>query len=141
MERKKHYQIVDKSIVFFTEDAGQASCEIEDRIKELFKGATFHNTFDHTIESAEGVSLCIETSQHTGDHYFVVKAHLRSDVPVDLEIRFVEWDTTLQYIDGRFVHVEEYKFSSSGGPGHIELLLPGETKPSTRFETYIFENL
>ena len=138
---KKHYYIVDRNIVFFEEDSNKATGEIQDRLEEMFKGALFHNTVDHTYERAENVTLEIEISESTGTVFFVVKANLTSKVPIDLEIHFAEGDTTLQYINERFVHVQEYEFFSAGVTGNIELLLPGETKPSTDFVTYVFKNL
>ena len=62
------------------------------------------------------------------------------DVPYDLKVYFNEGETTLQYIEGRFVHVKEFPFYSGLGT-HVEMLLPGETKSSTSFHEYVLKNL
>ncbi len=137
--RKKHYQIIDKSIVFQTKDSNEAFKDINARLKAMFKGAHFHNTFDQTIESAERVSLDLDISEWTGAFFFVIKANLTSDVDVDMEVRFIRREPALHYINGEFVHIEEYEYFSGTGT-HVDLLLPGKEK-STNFIQYILQNL
>lgn len=55
MTKNKFYQMVDDSIVFFSRDCNEAFCEIDARLKDLFKGAKFYNPSDDTIQSAENV--------------------------------------------------------------------------------------
>ena len=136
---KKHYLLVDNSIVFRTKDSDLAAGEIEDRLKAMFKGAQFHNPVDHTIESAEKVNLDFDISDRTGAFFFVIKANLTSDVDVDMEVRFIRREPTLQNIDGEFVHVEEYEYFSGIG-SHVELLLPGKEK-GVDFVQYVLKNL
>lgn len=136
----KNYQRVDDSLVFFNHDTNTAAEEIDARLKEIFKGVRFRNTSTGELEAAENVTFGPYISENTGTFFLVAKANLKMDVPVDLEVRFIEGDTTLQYIEGRFVHVKEFQFFSGQGT-HVEMLLPGETKPSTSFDDYVLENL
>lgn len=138
MNNHKYYQIVDDSIVFFSGDSNEAFCEIDARLKDLFKGAKFYNPSDDTIQSAENVCTDIEISEMTGSHFLVVKANL-SQVPVDLVVKFIKNDVSLHYIDGRFVHVDEYKLFSHGGCNY-KLLLPGATQ-GIDFAEYVLKNL
>ncbi len=139
MTNNKHYQMVDHSIVFLTQYANEAVAEIDLRVKEIFKGAKFFNPKDNTTLSAERVSLDFEISENTGAFYIVVKANLPYPRQHDLKVKFRKRETTLHYIDGDFVHVEEYEYSSGGG-SNIKFLLPGETE-STDFTGYVLENL
>ena len=138
MTKHKFYQMVDDSIVFFSGDSNEAFCEIDARLKDLFTGAKFYNPSDDTIQSAENVCADSEISETTGSHFLVVKANL-SQVPVDLVVKFIKNDVSLHYIDGRFVHVEEYEFFLHGGFG-CKLLLPGATQ-GIDFAEYVLKNL
>ena len=140
MTNNKHYQMVDDSIVFFDHDTETAAEEIGARLHEIFKGVRFLNTSTGECEAADNVIFGPYISEHTGSFFLVVKANLKMDVPVDLEVKFAEGDTTLHYIDGKFVHVKEYPFFSGGG-SNVEMLLPGETKRSTSFHKYVLKNL
>ena len=140
MPNEKHYQMVDDSIVFFNQDRNTAVEEISARLNGLFKGVRFHNTITDEWEAADNVTFERFVSEHTGSFFLVVKANLKMDVPVDLEVRFIKGDTTLHYIDGRFAHVQEYKYFSGQG-SHVEMLLPGETKHSTTFTQHVLDNL
>lgn len=139
MTNNKHYQMVDHNIVFLTQHANEAVAEIDLRVKEIFKGAMFFNPKDNTTLSAERVSLDFEISENTGAFYIVVKANLPYPRQHDLKVKFRKRQTTLHYIDGDFVHVEEYEYSSGGG-SNIKFLLPGETE-STDFTQYVLDNL
>ena len=132
--------MVDHSIVFFDHDTETAAEEIGARLKTIFKGVRFRNTSTGECEAADNVAFGPYISEHTGSFFLVVKANLKMDVPVDLEVRFIKGDTTLHYIDGRFAHVQEYPFFSGGG-SNVEMLLPGETKRSTLFHAYVLKNL
>lgn len=136
---KKHYQLVDNNIVFRTKDSDLAASEIEARLKVMFKDARFYNPVDHTIESAEKVSLDFDISERTGAFFFVIKSNLTSDVDVDMEVRFIRREPTLLNIDGELVHVEEYEYFSGIG-SHVELILPGGEK-GVDFVQYVLKNL
>ena len=140
MTKEKHYQMVDDSIVFFDHETETIADEIRARLEEIFKGVRFHNTSTEEWEAADNVTLEPYISESTGSFFLVVRANLKMDVPVDLEVKFAEGDTTLQYIEGRFVHVKEFPFYSGLGT-HVEMLLPGETKSSISFDRYVLENL
>ena len=140
MTNSKHYQMVDHSIVFFDHDTVTAAEEIGARLKTIFKGVRFHNTSTGEWEAADNVSLEPYISESTGSFFFVVRANLKMDVPVDLEVKFIKGETALSHIDGKFVHMQEYPFFSSLGT-NVEMLLPGETKPSTTFTKYVLDNL
>ena len=140
MTKEKHYQMVDDSIVFFDHDTATAAEEIGARLKTIFKGVRFRNTSTGECEAADNVAFGPYISEHTGSFFLVVKANLKMDVPVDLEVRFIKGDTTLHYIDGRFAHVQEYKYFSGQGT-HVEILLPGETEHSTSFTQHVLDNL
>lgn len=138
-KNKKHYHMVDHSIVFLTRDANEAVMEIDLRVKEMFKGAKFFNPADNSTISAEQVCLDLEISENTGAFFIVVKANLPYPNPHDLEVKFHMCETTLHYINGEFAHVEEYKYSSGGG-SNIRFFLPGETE-SIDFTNYVLNNL
>lgn len=140
MTNEKHYQMVDDSIVFFNQDRNTAVEEISARLNGLFKGVRFHNTITDEWEAADNVTFERFVSERTGSFFLVVKANLKMDVPIDLEVRFIKCDTTLHHIEGRFVHVQEYSFYSGQGT-HVEILLPGETEHSTSFTQYVLDNL
>ena len=140
MTNENHYQMVDDSIVFFDHDTETAAEEIGARLHEIFKGVRFRNTSTGECEAADNVTLEPYICETTGSFFLVVRANLKMDVPVDLEVKFAEGDTTLHYIDGKFVHVKEYPFFSGGG-SNVEMLLPGETKRSTSFHKYVLKNL
>jgi len=140
MERKTHYQMVDRSIVFLTENCGDVLGDINSRLNQLFEGVIFRNTVTGRTQSAENVEMDIHISESNGDLFFLVKANLDLDTDVDQEIYFRQRLTTLQYIEGRFVHVEEFEYEYAQGT-NVEMLLPGESAPSTTFEEYVLNNL
>lgn len=140
MTNKKHYQMVDHSIVFFDHETETIADEIRARLEEIFKGVRFHNTCTGEWEAADNVTLEPFISERDGSFFLMVGANLKMDVPYDLKVYFNEGETTLQYIEGRFVHVKEFPFYSGLGT-HVEMLLPGETKSSTSFHEYVLKNL
>ena len=82
-------------------------------------------------------------SESSGEEYefdnWKERNDLTSDVAVDMEVRFIRRKPALHYINGEFVHIEEYEYFSGTGT-HVDLLLPGKEK-GTNFIQYILQNL
>ena len=132
--------MVDRNIVFLTENCGDVLGDINSRLNQLFAGVIFRNTATGRTQSAETVGIDLDISERNGDLFFLVKANLDLDTDVDQEIYFRQGLTTLQYIEGRFVHVEEFEYEYAQGT-NVEMLLPGESAPSTTFEEYVLNIL